>query len=125
VNGKMENFKRKSDHVVIEENEQMFQWNDRVRDDQSKPTVCFTVCFEYLRVSNFFNRPKTDKQYSRDMYTFLFALLVLVALVFTVRKTPQKLLNRDQTEEWKGWMQVTMATINDREGGYILHDCVP
>ncbi|KAK3749972.1 hypothetical protein QZH41_008462 [Actinostola sp. cb2023] len=50
--------------------------------------------------------PKTDKQYSRDMYTFLFALLVLVALVFTVRKTPQKLLNRDQTEEWKGWMQV-------------------
>ncbi|XP_068760532.1 uncharacterized protein [Montipora capricornis] len=50
--------------------------------------------------------PKTKKQYSRDMYIFLFALLVIVALVYTVRETPEKLVNRDQTEEWKGWMQV-------------------
>lgn len=52
-------------------------------------------------------RPKTQKQYSRDMFTFLFALLVIVAFVYTIRKTPEKLVNRDQTEEWKGWMQVS------------------
>ncbi|KAL9956833.1 hypothetical protein ACROYT_G038376 [Oculina patagonica] len=50
--------------------------------------------------------PKTHKQYSRDMFVFLFALLVIVAFVYTIRKTPEKLVNRDQTEEWKGWMQV-------------------
>ena len=37
---------------------------------------------------------------------FLFTLLVIIAFIFTIRKTPEKLLNRDQTEEWKGWMQV-------------------
>lgn len=41
------------------------------------------------------------------MFVFLFALLVIVALVYTIRKTPEKLVNRDQTEEWKGWMQVS------------------
>ena len=39
---------------------------------------------------------------------FLFALLVIVAAVYTTRKTPEKLVNRDQTEEWKGWMQVQL-----------------
>ena len=53
-------------------------------------------------------RPKTKKQYSRDMFVFLSALLVIVAVVYTVRKTPEKLINRDQTEEWKGWMQVSV-----------------
>ena len=57
-------------------------------------------------MASYLVRPKTKKQYSRDMYIFLFALLVIVALVYTVRKTPEKLVNRDQTEEWKGWMQV-------------------
>ena len=41
---------------------------------------------------------------------FLFALLVIVAFVYTIRKTPEKLVNRDQTEEWKGWMQVSIIT---------------
>lgn len=49
---------------------------------------------------------KTDKQYSRDMFIFIFFLLVFVAFVFTIKKTSDKILNRDQTEEWKGWMQV-------------------
>ena len=53
-------------------------------------------------------RPKTHKQYSRDIFVFLFALLVIVAFVYTIRKTPEKLVNRDQTEEWKGWMQVSI-----------------
>lgn len=31
-----------------------------------------------------------------------------MAFVYTIRKTPEKLVNRDQTEEWKGWMQVSI-----------------
>lgn len=50
--------------------------------------------------------PKIEKQYSRDMFIFLFFTLVFVAVVFSIRTTKDKLLNRDQTEEWKGWMQV-------------------
>lgn len=46
------------------------------------------------------------------MFTFLFALLVFVAVLFTVKKTPEKLLNRDQTEEWKGWMQVLVDALH-------------
>ena len=53
------------------------------------------------------HRPKVDKQYSRDVYIFLFFLLVFVAFVFTISKTKDQLLVRDQTEEWKGWMQVS------------------
>ncbi|XP_066911906.1 uncharacterized protein [Clytia hemisphaerica] len=50
--------------------------------------------------------PKVEKHYSRDMFVFLFFLLVFVAFVLTIRKTKDQLLVRDQTEEWKGWMQV-------------------
>ena len=47
------------------------------------------------------------------MFVFLSALLVIVAVVYTVRKTPEKLINRDQTEEWKGWMQVSVLMSED------------
>ena len=40
------------------------------------------------------------------MYIFIYFLLLFVAFVFTIKSTPEKILNRDQTEEWKGWMQV-------------------
>lgn len=68
-------------------------------------------------------RPKTDKQYSRDMFVFLSALLVFVAVVFTVKKTPEKLLNRDQTEEWKGWMQVGILKNSISSYGLNARDC--
>lgn len=58
---------------------------------------------------------ESSKHYSRDLFIFLYALLVLVC-VFTsmVKHTAPSLatgksiqyLNRHQTEEWKGWMQV-------------------
>ncbi|XP_028394366.1 protein REDUCED WALL ACETYLATION 2-like isoform X2 [Dendronephthya gigantea] len=50
--------------------------------------------------------PKTNKQYSRDMFIFIFFLLVFVAVVLTIKQTADAILNRNQTEEWKGWMQV-------------------
>jgi len=31
---------------------------------------------------------------------------VAVAAGLTRKETPDKILNREQTEEWKGWMQV-------------------
>eukprot|EP00884_Botryococcus_braunii_P012312 jgi/Botrbrau1/21081/Bobra.0144s0079.1 len=47
------------------------------------------------------------KNYSRDILSFIFLVLTLVAFATSLHqcKAPQ-LLNRQQTEEWKGWMQV-------------------
>lgn len=50
--------------------------------------------------------PATERTYSRDLFWFLVLLLVAVAAGLTRKETPDKLLNREQTEEWKGWMQV-------------------
>jgi len=59
--------------------------------------------------------PHSDKVYDRDLFMFLTLLLFLVSY-FTLKpnkplskaqpNTPDStILNRDQTEEWKGWMQ--------------------
>lgn len=47
------------------------------------------------------------QNYSRDIMAFIFLVLTLVAFATSMHqcKAPQ-LLNRQQTEEWKGWMQV-------------------
>ena len=61
--------------------------------------------------------PKTDwgrtvQSYSRDVLAFLFCILTLVAWI-TSNKPGRGtvLLNRPQTEEWKGWMQVPAALL--------------
>eukprot|EP01065_Artemidia_motanka_P040648 TRINITY_DN5129_c0_g1_i1.p1 TRINITY_DN5129_c0_g1~~TRINITY_DN5129_c0_g1_i1.p1 ORF type:complete len:560 (+),score=177.08 TRINITY_DN5129_c0_g1_i1:67-1746(+) len=51
--------------------------------------------------------PSGKKSYSRDLFWFLYGLLLVYSAVHTLGKTKQvALLNRDQTEEWKGWMQI-------------------
>ncbi|ELT87905.1 hypothetical protein CAPTEDRAFT_145222, partial [Capitella teleta] len=59
--------------------------------------------------------PKDERIYTRDTFLFLVFLLFLAAIVGSVSDTSDKILNRyspicfayrDQTEEWKGWMQV-------------------
>lgn len=83
--------------------------------DEKQPTlerflakmVVFGCILFYIWLCDYLHIwPKIEKQYSRDMFVFLFFVLVFVAVVFSIRKTKDKLLNRDQTEEWKGWMQV-------------------
>lgn len=45
--------------------------------------------------------------YIRDLFLFIFVVLTLVAAFYTMRKArAPSLANRQQTEEWKGWMQV-------------------
>lgn len=47
------------------------------------------------------------QSYSRDLFIFLFVILTLVAYGSSLQTVKQPvLLVRQQTEEWKGWMQV-------------------
>lgn len=59
--------------------------------------------------------PDSKKNYSRDLFLFLYILLVIVSAMTSLKKHHDKsafsgksllYLNRHQTEEWKGWMQV-------------------
>ncbi|KAJ0978646.1 hypothetical protein J5N97_014120 [Dioscorea zingiberensis] len=58
---------------------------------------------------------ESKKNYNRDLFLFLYSLLILVAAMTSFKvhhdKSPFSgksilYLNRHQTEEWKGWMQV-------------------
>ncbi|GLU13936.1 hypothetical protein SLE2022_305390 [Rubroshorea leprosula] len=58
---------------------------------------------------------ESTKKYDRDLFLFLYALLIIVAAMASLKKHNGKsafsgktmqYLSRHQTEEWKGWMQV-------------------
>lgn len=51
--------------------------------------------------------PAGEKEYSRDLFAFLFLILTCVAFGSSLQQIKSPiLLSRQQTEEWKGWMQV-------------------
>ncbi|KAF3456383.1 hypothetical protein FNV43_RR01033 [Rhamnella rubrinervis] len=63
--------------------------------------------------TNFFN--SSTKSYNRDLFLFLYFLLIIVSAMTSFKIHNEKssftaksihYLNRHQTEEWKGWMQV-------------------
>nr|QOD95092.1 reduced wall acetylation 1 [Dendrobium officinale] len=74
----------------------------------------FIMVYYYLcDRTNLFS--ETNKNYSRDLFLFLYLLLVLASAMTSLKKHNDKsafsgksilYLNRHQTEEWKGWMQV-------------------
>ncbi|VAH11286.1 unnamed protein product [Triticum turgidum subsp. durum] len=59
--------------------------------------------------------PESKKNYNRDLFLFLYILLIIASALTSLKKHQEKsafsgksilYLNRHQTEEWKGWMQV-------------------
>ncbi|EYU43288.1 hypothetical protein ABFS82_08G132300 [Erythranthe guttata] len=63
--------------------------------------------------TNFFS--ESTKSYNRDLFIFLYILLIITSAMTSLKKHNDKsafsgksilYLNRHQTEEWKGWMQV-------------------
>lgn len=59
--------------------------------------------------------PESKKSYSRDLFLFLYILLIIASALTSLKKHNDKsafsgksilYLNRHQTEEWKGWMQI-------------------
>eukprot|EP00268_Persea_americana_P014086 TRINITY_DN16242_c0_g1_i10.p1 TRINITY_DN16242_c0_g1~~TRINITY_DN16242_c0_g1_i10.p1 ORF type:complete len:321 (-),score=36.25 TRINITY_DN16242_c0_g1_i10:1140-2102(-) len=71
--------------------------------------IYFYICDR----TNLFSDSK--KNYSRDLFLFLYFLLIIASAITSLKKHHDKsafsgksllYLNRHQTEEWRGWMQV-------------------
>ena len=71
--------------------------------------VLFFVCDKTVLI------PRAEKQYDRNQFLFLLVFFGLAGLSSTRRcagAAPQdEVLGREQTEEWKGWMQVQSSSL--------------
>ena len=65
------------------------------------------LCFYFFCDRTSVMPPPGEKHYSRDLFWFVYAILIAYNVAHYVEKThAANYLNRDQTEEWKGWMQI-------------------
>lgn len=71
----------------------------------------------------------TLQSYSRDLFLFLYFLLIIASAMTSLKKHHDKsafsgksilYLNRHQTEEWKGWMQVGILVIFLSDLSFVL-----
>ena len=70
---------------------------------------CCTILLWFYVADRTSLLPYGAKSYSRDVLGFIFLALTLVAFFTSVKPCRVAvLLNRQQTEEWKGWMQVRL-----------------
>lgn len=110
---KVMNFSVKSQLVRFFTMDEMFLIENRstlrVMSEFGGILLYFYICDR----TDFFG--ESGKSYSRDLFLFLYFLLILVSVMTSLRKHTEKspitgktilYLNRHQTEEWKGWMQV-------------------
>ncbi|KAD3069014.1 hypothetical protein E3N88_36894 [Mikania micrantha] len=72
---------------------------------------------------------ESTKSYNRDLFLFLYALLIIVSAMTSLKKHSDKsafsgksllYLNRHQTEEWKGWMQARSSLYCYSELTFVL-----
>lgn len=75
-------------------------------DFLSSVAVFGSIMFFYFLCDDAHYFPASERTYSRDLFFFLTLVLFGVAAGFTRKETADKILNREQTEEWKGSMQV-------------------
>ena len=71
---------------------------------------CGTILLWFYLVDRSALFPYGTKSYSRDVLGFIFLGLTMVAFCTSLKQCRAPvLLNRQQTEEWKGWMQVGLC----------------
>lgn len=78
----------------------------------SEPILAALIAFGWILVYAYYTDRthlfgKEQKQFSLEQFWFLVALTLLVGWFTTeTAEKDQPLLSRDQTDEWKGWMQI-------------------
>lgn len=76
-------------------------------EDFLKSVSLFGCIMYYYYICDYEHHfPAGQRSYSRDLFTFLMLILFAVSAMSIKQIDTDKLLSRDQTEEWKGWMQV-------------------
>jgi len=91
--------------------------------------ISFVMCLLWISYIIFCQHHLLLQSYNRDLFLFLYFLLIIVSAMTSFKihhdKSPLSgksilYLNRHQTEEWKGWMQVGHFFVDITEVFYSL-----